>query len=183
MHLLKGEKQYPGFPPILKAVLFWAVFMLLYFAYKYFPVFPLSLICSINESNFQHYKAAFFAFLILNLIEFAIYHRQIQDKKRHILSRLTATTFAPWVVFLLWYIAPAMYGKMPTIPLEIIYANIITLLVGYFVTSLEQGFVQIRYSSNLCILILILFTVSIILYVSFTFKLPWADVFIEPDWR
>ena len=140
MHLLKGEKQYPGFHPILKTVLFWAVFMLLYFAYKYFPVFPLSLICSINKSNFQHYKAAFFAFLILNLIEFAIYRRQIQDKKRHILSRLTATTFAPWIVFLLWYIAPAIYGKMPTIPLEIIYANIITLLVGYFVTSLEQGF-------------------------------------------
>ena len=167
----------------MKTALFWAVFMLLYFAYKYFPVFPLSLICSINQSNFQHFKAAFFAFLILNLIEFAIYRRQIQDKRGYFLSRLTAITFAPWIVFLLWYLAPAIYGRMPTIPLEIIYANIITLSVGYFVSSLEQGFAQIRYTRNLSTLILILFTASIVLYISFTFKLPWADVFVEPNWR
>ncbi len=173
----------PGFHPILKTVLFWAVFMLLYFAYRFFPILPLSLICSTTESNFQHYKSTFFAFLILDVIEYAIYRRQLQDKKRHILSRLTATTFAPWIVFLLWYLAPAIYGRMPTIPLEIIYANIITLSVGYFVSSLEQGFAQIRYTRNLSTLILILFTASIVLYISFTFKLPWADVFIEPDWR
>jgi hypothetical protein len=173
----------PGFPPLIKMVMFWAIFLLLYFAYRFFPVFPLSLICSANESNFQHYKSTFFAFLILNLIEYIVYRKQIVDPKNHIVSRLTATTIAPWIVFLLWYIAPAAYGKLPSIPVEILYANIITLLVGYFVSSLEQGFAQIGYSKNMTAVILILFVVSIGLYVSFTFKLPWADVFVEPDWR
>lgn len=173
----------PGFHPILKTALFWSIFILLYFAYRTLPVFPLSLICSANESNFQHYKSTFFAFLILNIIEYGVCHRQIPDRKKYFLSRLTSTTFAPWVVFLLWYFAPAVYGKMPTIPLEIIYANIITLLVGYFVACLEEGFAQIEYSNRLGILILILFSVSILLYISFTFRLPWADVFVEPNWR
>jgi len=180
-NLLMGDA--PGFKPLVKMVLFWSIFMLLYFAYRFFPVFPLSLICSTAESNFQHYKSTFVAFLILNLIEFFVYHRQIVSRKNYALSRLAATTFAPWIVFILWYIAPAVYGKMPTIPLEILYANIITLLVGYFVATLEQGLAQIHYSKSLTAVILTLFVVSILLYVSFTFRLPWADVFVEPDWR
>jgi hypothetical protein len=198
----------PGFHPVLKIVLFWVIFMPLYFTYRTFPIFPLSLICLANESNFQHYKSTFFTCLTLSIIEYFVYPRQIQGRKSYLfiysnaslrafcakqspvsslpavcfvaaarllamtdlfawptkcerLSRLTATIFAPWVVFLLWYTAPAVYGKMPTIPLEIMYANIITLLVGYFATSLEQGLVQIRYTSKLSILILVLFTVSI----------------------
>jgi hypothetical protein len=173
----------PGFKPLIKMVLFWAIFMLLYFAYRFFPVFPLSLICSVTESNFQHYKSTFFAFLILNGIEYFIYRRQIVDWKGYSLSRLAATTFAPWVVFLLWYVSPAVHGRLPTIPVEIVYANLITLMVGYFVAILEEGLVQINYSKNLTFVVLILFVVSILLYVSFTFRLPWADVFVEPDWR
>jgi len=157
--------------------------MLLYFAYRFIPVFPLSLICSTTESNFQHYKSTFVAFLILNIIEFFVYRREIAGAKNYAISRLAATTFAPWIVFILWYIAPAVYGKMPMIPLEILYANMITLLVGYFVATLEQGLAQIRYSKSLTVVILTLFVVSILLYISFTFRLPWADVFVEPDWR
>lgn len=173
----------PGFNPLIKMVLFWTIFMLLYFAYRYFPVFPLSLICSITESNFQHYKSTFFAFLIVNSIEFFYYRRQIDNRRTYVLSRLAATTFAPWIVFLLWYIAPAIYGKMPSIPLEIVYANFITLLVGYFVAILEQGMAHIPYRNTLIAVILTLFFVSILLYFRFTVELPWADVFVEPDWR
>jgi hypothetical protein len=162
---------------------FWAVFLGLYFAYKYFPHPLLALFCATTESNFQHFKATFFSFLIVNAVEYAVYRRQIADRQDHWYSRLTATVFAPWVVFLLWYIAPALYGKMPNIPLEIIYANIITLLVGLFVAILEQGFRQIRYTPGLKFVILALFVVSIGLYLIFTYNLPWADVFVEPDWR
>ena len=167
----------------VKILLFYVIFMLMYFLYKYFPVFPLSLICAINESNFQHYKAIFFAFLFVDLIEYFKYRKRIEKPGEFWFPRLTAAIFAPWVVFLLWYIAPAVYGRMPNIPLEIVYANIITLIVGYFVVILERGFMQMTYSRSLKIIILALFLISLGLYLLFTFNLPWADVFVEPDWR
>jgi hypothetical protein len=73
---------------------------------------------------------------------------------------------------------------MPNIPLEIVYANIITLIAGIFGAIFEQGLSRISYFRELKMTITILFVVSLILYIVFTYiKLPWADVFIEPDWR
>jgi hypothetical protein len=84
----------------------------------------------------------------------------------------------------MWYLGPAIYGKMPNIPLEIVYANIITLIAGIFGAIFEQGLSRISYFRELKMTITILFVVSLILYIVFTYiKLPWADVFIEPDWR
>jgi hypothetical protein len=159
--------------------------MVLYGLYKVFPVFPLSIICGIKESNFQHYKAAFFSFLILNVIEYFIYRKRITDISAFWYVRILTGTFAPWIIFLLWYISPAVYGnKLPSIPLEIIYANIITILAGYFALTLEQGLATMHFSQSLKVVTITLFVVSIILYMVFTFAyLPWADVFVEPNWR
>lgn len=77
-----------------------------------------------------------------------------------------------------------MYGKMPSIKLEILYANIITLLVGFTGAIFEQGLSRISYFRELKAVILILCISSVMLYMIFTFvNLPWADVFVEPDWR
>lgn len=172
-----------GFKPLVKMALFWIVFMFLYFAYKLFPIFPLSLISSVNESNFQHYKSTFFAFLILNLIEYLIFRRQIKNLSSFIGSRGLATILAPWMVFLLWYVGPAVYGQMPSIPLEILYANLVTLLVGFCVAILEGGFTHIPFTKPMLAVMITLFLISLLLYLRFTFELPWADVFVEPDWR
>jgi hypothetical protein len=73
---------------------------------------------------------------------------------------------------------------MPSIPLEILYANIITLTVGCCGAIFEQGISRITFSRELKTVILLLTIASLLLYMIFTFvKLPWADVFIEPDWR
>lgn len=172
-----------GFKPAVKMALFWIVFMCLYFAYKLFPFFPLSLISSVNESNFQHYKSTFFAFLILNLIEYLLFRRQIKNLSSFLGSRGLATILAPWVVFLLWYVGPAVYGQMPSIPLEILYANGITLLVGFCVAILETGFAHIPFTRPMLAVMVALFLISLLLYFRFTFELPWADVFVEPHWR
>jgi len=61
---------------------------------------------------------------------------------------------------------------------------IITLIVGFFGAIFEQGLSRISYPRELRTIILILTFASLLLYMVFTFvKLPWADVFIEPDWR
>jgi hypothetical protein len=73
---------------------------------------------------------------------------------------------------------------MPSIPLEILYANIMTVIVGAFGVIFERGLAQIKYPSDLKLVLWTLFLASLALYLIFTFvKLPWADVFIEPDWR
>lgn len=168
----------------LKGFGFYAIFMALYFAYKYIAWGPLKLICGITESNFQHYKAAFFSWILASLFEYVLIRRRVNDFETFFYSRTGTATILPWFVFILWYLGPAIYGKMPNIPLEILYANIITVIVGIFGTIFEQGLSKIKYFRELKIVILTLFAASLILYIVFTFiRLPWADVFIEPDWR
>ena len=166
-----------------KALAFWGVFLALYGLYRFFPVFPLSLICGVTESNFQHYKAGFFAYLIVNLVEYLWNHRKIMDQESFLFSRLAATTFLPWIIFLLWYVAPALIGRWPNNTYEIVYANIIIFLVGVYTIILEGGLARIQYHRSLKFVLITLFLISILLYIVFTFRLPWADVFVEPAWR
>jgi len=92
--------------------------------------------------------------------------------------------FIPWVVFLLWYIAPAVYGKFPTQLGEIIYANIVTILALICAVILEAGFLRIPFSRNMKVVVWALLLVSLMLYMVFTYShLPWADVFVEPNWK
>ena len=166
-----------------KTLAFWGVFLSLYGLYRFFPVFPLSLICGVCESNFQHYKAGFFSYLIVNLVEYAVHRQGIPDRDGYLYSRMAATVFLPWIIFLLWYLAPALIGRWPNNTYEIIWANLVTGIVGAFTAILERGLENAAYSRSLKAVLVILFLTSILLYLKFTFRLPWADVFLEPDWR
>lgn len=168
----------------LKGWLYWIIFLLLYLVYKFIPLSPLKVICGISESNFQHYKASFFSWIIVSLGEYLWMHQRIQDRQVFLYSRLVTATIIPWFVFIMWYLGIAIFGRLPSIPLEIVYANIITIIVGIFATIFEKGVSRITYPRELKTIILILFFSSLVLYMVFTFgKLPWADVFIEPAWR
>jgi len=172
-----------SFRPWLKGLLFWVVFMALYLLHKVAPVFPITLISGVNESNFQHYKATFFAYLIISLIEFSIFRKRVEALTSYVYARLMGAIFAPWLVFLLWYIMAAIYGKLPNIGLEILYGNVVTIVVGMMTATFERGFEQIAFGKSLRASILTLFVISILVYIILTFRLPWADVFTEPDWR
>jgi len=171
------------FRPVIKGVLFWVVFMLMYALQKILPYIPVTLFVAVDESNFQHFKASFFAYLFLSVIEFLIFRKRIVNKKSYCFARLTATIFTPWIVFLTWYVIPAVYGRLPGNVLEIVYGNIITLIVGILAVILERGFEQIVYNKPLIVTLLGLFAISIMLYIVLTFNLPWIDVFKEADWK
>ena len=166
-----------------KAAAFWAVFMVLYLAYRFFPVFPLCLICGTVESIFQHAKAGFYSYLIVSAVEYAAVRSRIADRGRFLFSRMSATVFLPWVIFLLWYTVPAIVGRFPDNVHEIVYANIVTYLVGVVVVVLEGGWQRATYDGRLRALLIALFLISILLNTIFTYRLPWTDVFVEPDWR
>lgn len=172
-----------GWRAWLKGAVFWLVFLAGYGAYRFFPLFPLSLVCGTTESNFQHYKAGFFAWLFASAMEYAFARPPAAGRARFVYSRMTAAIFLPWFIFLLWYIAPAVYGPWPHVALEITWANLVTAAVGLCTAVFERGLAQITFGRGLRTVLLVLFVVSIGLYVIFTFRLPWADVFVEPQWR
>jgi len=145
-----------------KVFLFWAIYVAFHFAYQLLPV---ALFTGTNESVFQHLKVGFFAYLLTSILEFSIHRRRILNRDSYFFSRL---------------IVPAFYGRLPVIALEAVYGNIIVIIAGWFVSEFERGLEQIVYSKPLKAVILTLFLVSLCLYVIFTFKLPWADVFAEP---
>jgi hypothetical protein len=168
----------------VKAWLYWLTFLLLYLVYKFIPLAPFQVICGICESNFQHYKASFFTWIIVSTGEYLWMSRRIEDRQAFLYSRLGTATILPWFVFILWYLGVALFGRLPSIPLEIAYANIVTIMVGFFASIFERGISRISYSRELKAIILILFFSSLVLYLAFTFgELPWADVFMEPDWK
>ena len=63
---------------------------------------------------------------------------------------------------------------------EILYANIASLLSGFCALVVEQTMDGIQYQNLSRVVIIALFFISMSLYIIFTFKLPWTDVFADP---
>jgi len=93
---------------------------------------------------------------------------------------LLSTTLLPWFVFLTWYAAAAFYGQLPTVFLEILYANLALLAAGACILIVEKSLEGISYGQGLKTVILALFLLSICYSVIFTFRVPWTDFFAEP---
>jgi len=165
----------------LKGLFFLTIFSIFHFAYEIFPSPVLVPICAINESVWQHLKIAFFSYFVLNLVEFVFRRRSIQNKSGFIFSRLLTTIVIPWFVFILWYTMAAFYGRLEILLLEVIFASIVTLLSGTVCATIELNIEDKHFTRNFKAFILIIFVISASLYVIFTYKLPWIDVFIVPE--
>jgi len=164
----------------LKLIGFWAVFLILHYSYDFLPILLIKLISGVNESFFQHVKIAFFAYLFVNLVEYLIRRKDIGNRESFILTRLFSTTILPCFVFIIWFIAPAYYGPIGNVAVEILYANIALLLSGFCALVVEQTMEEIVYQNVAKVMIIALFVISISLFIIFTFKLPWTDVFADP---
>lgn len=171
---MQGRRRY------LKLIGFWVGFLILHYAYDFFPMLPIKLISGVDESFFQHAKIAFFAYGIVSSIEWAVWRKQVRNLEPFVFSRLFATTVLPWFIFIVWFSAAAYYGRMPNVVAEIVFANVVLALAGACALIVEQAMEGVTYSKALKVVIAALFIVSLSLYVIFTFKLPWADVFAEP---
>ena len=171
---------------ILKLVGFWAGFLILHYAYEFFPILPFKLFSGIDESFFQHAKVAFFAYLVVNLIEYLVRRRRpageggIESMEGFVFSRLFSLTVLPWFIFIAWFAAAAFYGRLPTVFLEILWSNIALLLAGTCVLVTEKSMEGIAYKKGFKAVILSLFVLSVLFYLIFTFRLPWADFFADP---
>ncbi len=167
--------------PYLKGVLLWvACLVLVQFGYDFFPRALGNLICAACEAVFQHMKAMFYAYLIVSGLEYALRWRRIEHRGPFVMSRLLTATFFPWIVFLVWYLAPAVYGPMPTIVAEIVYSNVMVVVSVVCCVIVERNLVDIPYARSFRVVIVGLFLLSLLVNVAFATRLPWADLFTPP---
>jgi hypothetical protein len=171
---------------IFKLVGFWVGFLVLHYAYEFFPILPFKLLSGIDESFFQHAKVALFAYLAVNLVEYLVRRGRppeeggIENVESFAFSHIFSNTILPWFVFIAWFAPAAFFGRLPTVFLEFLYANIALLLAGTCALVMENGMEGIAYGKGFKAVILVLFIVSASYYVIFTFRLPWADFFADP---
>lgn len=165
----------------IKIAGFWAAFLLLHYAYDWAPILPFRLLSGVDESIFQHMKIGFYAYLLVSILEYLISRKRLPvSSDAFAFSRLLVTVLVPWFMFVLWFMAPAYYGELPNDLLEILYANVIMVFLGFCAVAVEQGFETAAYSRTLKGVIVALFLISVSHYTIFTFRLPWCDVFADP---
>lgn len=181
-HPLEESPMQRQFPLFVKVLINQIVFLALHYAYDFFPGLLTTLFSGINESVFQHMKIGFFTYILTNLIE--ILYLKVKEKAGNLLTaRLFSTTLLPWIMFLIFFIPPAVVGKVESVLLEIILANIILIFTCALTILVERELDRILLSNTFLAVSVLLFLVSGFLYILFTFRLPWFDVFsIPPGW-
>lgn len=165
----------------LKAFIFIVIFSGLHFGYDLTKWEFLKPICGINESVFQHLKMAFWAYFLASIIDYYFFRNYIRKKDSFWYSRLLSSVIVPWIIFLIWYFIAAIYGKIEPLFLEILLALIESFIGGIIGGIIEKNIEKIDYTFGFKIAVLLLFFISGFLYVRFTYKPPWIDLFTEPN--
>lgn len=163
---------------IVKITIFWVLFLILHFSYDWIKTPFVAVFSGTNESFMQHAKIGFLAYTLASVVEFFVWGTQAANPGSFVYARVVTSMALPWVMFIVYYTAPAFYGKpMPTIPLEIVYANIILLVIGVILALFEPGLETITYSLRGEIILWVLWVLGFVEMVIFTFRPPWADFF------
>ncbi len=165
---------------IVKVLIFWVLFLILHFAYGWFPNPVVAVFSGINESFLQHAKIGFISYSIASVIEYFLYGKASKSPGDFFFARVLTSLILPWIMFAVYYIAPAFYGKpMPTIPLEIIYANIVLLIIGVILAEFERDLKTTSFSAFNRVILPVLWALCLVEMVMFTFQIPWVDFFRE----
>ncbi len=165
---------------LAKSCLFWAGFVVLHVAYGWLPVEPVRWISGTDESFYQHQKIAFFVYLAVNLAECGWKWQRSTDRSSLLWSRLFTVVLMPWMIFLLWYTSAAYYGRFASLVTEVIFANLVTLIAPSCCIVIERSLERARPTLAFKVLTTILLLIACSQFVIFTYRLPWADVFVQP---
>lgn len=165
---------------ITKVILLQVLFLILHYLYEWFPGGVTAVISATDESIYQHMKVAFFAYILLSLGEFAIFHKQIESWGKFFHTRaLTAVLFSLLVI--VWYYTSCAYFiKFNNLFLEVLFANIATILTSITGLHIEQHLEKVDFSLGMKSLSIAVFVVKLSEFIIFTYRLPWLDVFANP---
>ncbi len=164
----------------IKSFIYLVVFTLLHFGYDITGWIFLKPFCGIDESLFQHLKMAFWAYLITSLLEALLVKNTLHSRSRFWYPRLFSAIILPWVTLLIWYLVPAVFGKLHSNIVEVFWAIFCTYFGVFIVVLFEKTIEKNEFGLPAKIAILLLFLISAFLFIRFTYKLPWIDLFVNP---
>jgi hypothetical protein len=173
----KNHTRQPILTTFYRSAAFLAIFLLLHYAYEWTNWSWIKIFSATGENTLQHMKIGFYTFIIISLSELLIFRKRIQDRSRFVYSRMLGAMLLPWGMFLLWYIAAAVYGPFPNIIMDIVYANIVTILLIIMTFTLSYEWQKISFSNFAKFWILLLIFNTIFLFTAFTYSTPWAPFF------
>jgi len=172
--------MYKKIPLLVKIILIHIIFMLLHYLYDWYPNDSTAIFSGINESVYQHMKIGFFAYLSFVLIEFLLTRKHISTVSSYAYSRLFSATYLPLVMMVIYLSGPLLFGQFESVISEVIFANIALLATSFTTLVIENQIEKSKPGYLLRFVIIILFILSFIEFIMFTFRLPWFDIFAIP---
>jgi hypothetical protein len=155
-----------------KLISVWALFLALHFSFKTFPIAFFRIIGEEGETTFFHMKMLFFAYLFVTVVEFVVRRKQIPSARSFVYSRALIAVVYPWLTITMWFAAEALGFRIPVMPWEIIYANVLTLVGIYMALRMEELFAETDFRASMKVLIGLAFVTALLAYVSFSLKTP-----------
>ncbi|HNR01780.1 MAG TPA: DUF6512 family protein [Anaerolineaceae bacterium] len=171
------------FPFLLKILLIQLIYSLLHFLYDWFPNSFTAIFSGIDDSIYQHMKMCFYSYIIFALLEYALTRKSLVQGRQFLFSRLFSATYFPLVMVIIYLFAPLVFGRMESIALEVIYANIALFVSSSFTLVVEDQLEKTKPGSLFILVTVTLFVISLVQYITFTYKLPWIDIFSIPPPR
>jgi hypothetical protein len=169
---------------LLKALILQVTFLVLHYAYDFFPNQFTRIISGTSEAVFQHMKIGFFSIALVNLVEFLVKRIKVDRPVDYGFARMASAIFYCWPMFILFFTPPAYYGKYPSDLYEIISANIILYLTSLSALIFENQLERNQISLPFKVVITGLIVIFISLLVIYSHQNPWFDVFaIPPGWE
>lgn len=167
---------------IIRSFIYLAIFEIFHFSYKKFPNIFFKVFSGTNESNFQHWKIGYYSYIILTFIEYLIFQNKIaiEGKELFFYSHLFSAIILPWIIFMIWYIIPAIYGQISIFWVDVVYCILATIISILLVSFIEINLNKTHFDLSFKIIIWFLNIILIIEFTIFSFKKPWVDVFADP---
>lgn len=159
-----------------KILIYTIFFSVLHFAYELTGWEFLRIFCGTDESVFEHLKMGFWAYFFVSVIEFSV----TKKRENFFASRLFANVLVPWFIVVVWYLVPALFGKVESLAIELLWAFAVVIVSGLFAVVIEKQLEPLRPSKSFNIAVWVLFICSVIFFVRFSFAKPWVDVFVDP---
>ena len=161
----------------LKSLIFVALFAILHYLYygNNNPFFQA--ISGKDESVFQHLKMGFFGYLFLIGIDYLVVRKKIENKNSFVFSRLLSSLLVPWIIFLVWYLAPAIIGLPLSFGWELTWVLLVVLITGVVVSIVDKNTEKLEFNLSVKIIIIGIIIISIFIFILFSFVDPWIDVF------
>lgn len=157
------------------------LFAILHYLYYLCPNPFFQIISGIDESVFQHLKMGFIAYLLLIGIDYLIIRKRVENKQSFVFSRLMSSLLVPWIIFIVWYLVPAFVGHEIGFGRELAWALVVVFLTEVTVSLIDENTEKFEYILEIKIVIGVLVVISLVIFIWFSFDLPWIDVFILPE--